>query len=589
MGAGGLLIISLLFPSRFYAQSIGAIGGVVSRHQGIGAETRRKIRLPSYFTKKGPSKVRQDTAACILVVGVATALYFLVRAQVPEFLPSIAGFPLIRESLDWIYQITAVIVIGVLSTVFGVCVGRGSRWTGPLGLVLLLVAGVSATVYLQNEQGIVLEIVPPIILPALVLIYALVRESLRKDRAMFIKEMALLHKDTLLKTVFENTYDSVLVVNEEDQIVYANSAALGLLGYSSEDTIGASVDDFCPDFKKGDPGRKISHYLRVAKLEEAQIGPHPTAIRRSNGALAVIELTVGSVRLKRADSPLEKRTRDRFLYVCNFWDASIRSELDTIRGPGNEDQVMVNRSIGEFVANMSHELRTPLNAILGFSELLDSLAFGDLSEKQHEYVRDINSSANHLLTIINDILDISKVESGTAQLHEEEVNVAALVKSCVKLIEHRAEQSEVEVRIPPISESYHLYVDNRKLKQVLINLLSNAVKFTPSGGALEVGAAPGADGSFTLWVSDKGIGMQSKDIAIALAPFGQVASGLNRKYEGTGLGLPLANSLVEAHGGKLTIKSRLHIGTTVTVSLPPARVCKPRREPPVQPAEKSAG
>jgi signal transduction histidine kinase len=354
----------------------------------------------------------------------------------------------------------------------------------------------------------------------------------------------------------------------------------------NENTIGTSVDEFCPDFKEGDAGHKISHYLRIARLEEAQIGPHPTAIRRSNGTLTVIELTVGSVRLKRADSPFEKRTRDRFLYVCNFWEASIRSELDTIRGPGNEDEIMVNRSISEFVANMSHELRTPLNAIMGFSELLESLTFGDLTEKQQEYVHDINSSATHLLTIINDILDIAKVESGTAQLNEEEVNVADLITSCIKLIEHKAEESDVAVRVPPISESYHLYVDKRKLKQVLINLLSNAVKFTRPGGALEVDAAPEADGSFTLSVADQGIGMQSKDIAIALAPFGQVASGLNRKYEGTGLGgLPLANSLVEAHGGKLTIKSRLHIGTTVTVSLPPHRVCKPRREAPAQLAD----
>lgn len=237
---------------------------------------------------------------------------------------------------------------------------------------------------------------------------------------------------------------------------------------------------------------------------------------------------------------------------------------------------MANRSMGEFMANMSHELRTPLNAIMGFSELLGSLSFGDLTEKQREYVGDISSAANHLLKIINDILDISKVESGKAKLQEEEVDVAELIRSCIKLIENKAEQSDVDVRVMPLSEPYRLYVDERKLKQVLINLLSNAVKFTPSGGGLEVEAAPNADGGFTLSVSDNGIGMRSQDIAIALAPFGQVASGLNRKYEGTGLGLPLARSLVEAHGGHLTIKSHLHIGTTVTVSLPPSRVLKPR-------------
>ncbi len=545
--------------------------------------------MPRYVIKSGLNTSRKDTATSILVALIATFLYFLMRAQIFERLPSIGGLPLVRESLDWTYQLLAIVIIGALATFFGARLGKGSRWTGPVGLVLLSVGAISANLYLQEKHGIVLEIVPAVILPALVLMYALLRESLRKDKAMFIKEMALLHKDTLLKTVFENTYDSIFVVNEDNEIVYANGAALGLLGYQNKDIAGRTVDEFCPNFKPGGDVHNISHYLRIAKRDESQIGPYPTAVRHADGSLIALELTVGSVRLQRSDSPYEKRKSDRFLYVCNFWDASIRDKLEDIRGAGNEDQVMANRSMGEFVANMSHELRTPLNAIMGFSELLDSPVFGDLTEKQQEYVRDINSSANHLLKIINDILDISKVESGNAQLQEEETNVAELIRSCIKLIEHKAEQSDIKVRGLSIPESYRLYVDKRKLKQVLINLLSNAVKFTQPGGAVEVDAGPAAGGRFNLSVSDTGIGIKSNDIAIAMAPFGQVAGGLNRKYEGTGLGLPLAKSLVEAHGGKLTIKSRLDVGTTVTVSLPPDRVCKPRGDDPRQADDSSAG
>lgn len=532
--------------------------------------------MSAYITKRNPNTARRDYTSCVLVVLVATFLYFLLREQMLERLPSVAGLQLVRESLDWNYQLLAVAAIGAIATVFGARFGKGSRWTGPAGLVLLCVGTIWANPYLQAKHGIVLETAPAIILPALVLTYAAIREGLNKDRAMFISEMALLHKDTLLKAVFENTYDSIFVVNEDNEIVYANSAAGGLLGREIESIVGCVVDELCPTFEPDSAAHKISHYLRMARREESQIGPHPTAIQRTDGTIRAIELTVGSVRLKRSDSPLEKRKRDRILYVCNFWDATIRRGLESTRGPDYEDQVMANRSMGEFMANMSHELRTPLNAIMGFSELLDSPSFGDLTEKQREYVRDINSSANHLLKIINDILDISKVESGKAELQEEEVDVAELIRSCIKLIEYKAEQSDVEVRTMPLSEPYRLYVDERKLKQVLINLLSNAVKFTPPGGGLEVEAAPKADGGFTLSVSDNGIGMRSQDIDIALAPFGQVAGGLNRKYEGTGLGLPLARSLVEAHGGHLTIKSHLHIGTTVTVSLPPSRVLKPR-------------
>jgi PAS domain S-box-containing protein len=451
---------------------------------------------------------------------------------------------------------------------------------------MLCTAGISANLYLQVMHGIALEIVPAIILPAVLLTYALLRENLRNEQAMFIKEMSLLHKDTLLRTVFENTYDSVFVVNEDNEIVYANSSALGLMGRQGETVLGCSVDEFCPNFEPGSAAHKISHFLRMAKREESQIGPHPTAIQRANGMIKDIELTVGSVRLERVDGPLEKRTRDRFLYVCNFWDANVRSRFEGIRGADYEDQVMANRAMSEFVANMSHELRTPLNAVIGFSEIIKAEMLGPVGTPQYiDYAEDIYRSGTHLLEIINDILDIAKVESGKAELQEEEVGVVELIKSCIKLIEQKAEQSEVKVHVLPISEPYRLYVDKRKLKQVLINLLSNAVKFTPRGGGLEVDAALKADGSFTLSVSDSGIGMRSQDIAIALAPFGQVASSLNRNYEGTGLGLPLVKSLVDAHGGHLNIKSRLHIGTTVTVSLPPERVCKPRREAPGESAE----
>jgi PAS domain S-box-containing protein len=521
-----------------------------------------------------------------LVALIATFLYFLLRDEIFERMPNIGLLPLVRESLDWAYQIPAIIIIGAIATVFGTRLGKGPGWTGPVGLVLLCISAISANLYLQVKHGISLEIVPAIILPALVLTYAVIREGLRKDRATFIKEMALLHKDTLLKTVFENTYDSVFVVNEDNEIIYANCSALGLLGRESKHVVGCMVDDFCPNFEPGSAAHKISHYLRSAKREESQIGPNPTAIQRSDGAITAIELAVGSVRLKRADNPLEKRTRDRFLYVCNFWDATVRSGLEDIRGASYEDQVIANRAMAEFVANMSHELRTPLNAVIGFSEIIKGEMLGPVGTPKYvDYAKDIFLSGTHLLEIINDILDISKVESGKAELQEEEVDVAHLIKSCIKLIEHKAEQSEVKVHVSPFAESNRLYVDRRKLKQVLINLLSNAVKFTPPGRGVEVDAAPEADGSFTLSVSDRGIGMRSQDIAIAMAPFGQIASSLNRKYEGTGLGLPLAKSLVEAHGGHLTIKSRLHIGTTVTVSLPPDRVCKPRREAPAQPTE----
>jgi len=313
-----------------------------------------RIHLLSHINKNSLHTVHKDYKAsilvglattflyCMLVALLATFIYFLVRAQIFVWLPSIAGLSTVRESIDWIYQLLAIVVIGMIATFFGARFGKGSRWTGPLGLVLLCVAAISASLYLQVKHGIFLEIGLAIFLPVLLLIYVLLREILHQGQAMFIKELSLLHKDTLLKTVFENTFNSVFVVNEHNEIVYANSAALGLLGRENEYVVGLVVDELCPNFEAGSAARKISHYLRMAKREESQIGPHPTAIQRTDGTIMAIELTVGSVRLQRSDSPLEKRKRDRFLYVCNFWDATIRSGLQATRSTGYEDQVMAN-------------------------------------------------------------------------------------------------------------------------------------------------------------------------------------------------------------------------------------------------------
>lgn len=533
--------------------------------------------MSNYTDSTARSPSPGDYVGTFLVGLIASVLYFLLHDHLLENFPVIGGFPLVLTSLDWFRQVLAVLAVVLVATMFGAQVGKKPKVLGPIGLLLLSVAAIPIGSYLKQEYGIDLELFPAIFLPALVLAYALLRENLHRDRDIFIREMALRHKDILLRTVFENTYDSIFVVSDQYRIVYANDAALGLFGRKRDDVIGSLVDDICPDFAPGDAKRKISYYLRIANLEKSQVGPYPSAILRPRGPATPIELTVSAVRMVNANSPFERRNRERFLYVCNFWDAGIREKLEFLSKSGYGDDVIAHRSIAEFVANMSHELRTPLNAIIGFAELLEGPHFGELSEKQQEYIHDITNSANHLLKIINDILDISKVESGKAELQEEEVKVADMIESCIKLVEHRAERSNIKLQMFTDSDSRRLFVDQRKLKQVLINLLSNAVKFTRSGGAVEVDAKMASDGSYTVAVSDTGIGIRAKDIAIALAPFGQVASGLDRKYEGTGLGLPLAKSLTEAHGGRLMIKSLPNIGTTVTVSLPAHRVCKPRQ------------
>ncbi|HEX6842578.1 MAG TPA: ATP-binding protein [Stellaceae bacterium] len=233
-----------------------------------------------------------------------------------------------------------------------------------------------------------------------------------------------------------------------------------------------------------------------------------------------------------------------------------------------------SRAKSEFLANMSHELRTPLNAIIGFAEIMRDRLLGSIGNPRYaEYAHDIHSSGTHLLGIINDILDLSKVEAGRLELTEELIDLHVIVRSTVALLRDRAAAGGLEIKTELMGPSLLIRGDERKLKQIVTNLLSNAVKFTPAGGEIVITA--GIDERrIVLEVRDTGIGIAPEHVARALSPFGQVDSRLSRRYEGTGLGLPLARALAELHGGTLTLDSAPGRGTTVRVTLPPERLAE---------------
>lgn len=232
-----------------------------------------------------------------------------------------------------------------------------------------------------------------------------------------------------------------------------------------------------------------------------------------------------------------------------------------------------SRMKSEFLAHMSHELRTPLNTILGFSDFMLTEPLGPLGHKNyHDYMLDIQTGGKHLLAVINDILDLSKIESGTAILSQEIINAEALIKDCVRMFSAHAEAAGVDLQVETMHGLPNLYGDEQLIKRSLLNLLSNAVKFTPAGGEVVVraGALPGRD--FFLAVTDTGIGIAPEHMKHVLTPFGQAENVFNRSHEGTGLGLPLVKSFVELHGGKLDLKSSLGDGTHVTIRMPGSRV-----------------
>jgi PAS domain S-box-containing protein len=234
-----------------------------------------------------------------------------------------------------------------------------------------------------------------------------------------------------------------------------------------------------------------------------------------------------------------------------------------------------NRSKSEFLANMSHELRTPLNAIIGFADIMAKGLFGPIKEPRYvEYARDIAASGGNLLAIINDILDMSKIEAGRHELREDSINIEAVLTSCRRLIEPRALEADITLECTILPGVPLVRGDELRLKQILLNVLGNAVKFTPPGGRVSVTWSILPGGDLQLAVSDTGIGMTEDQIALALQPFRQVDSSFARKSQGTGLGLPLVKAFTELHDGRLRIHSVPNSGTTVLITLPAHRVEK---------------
>jgi signal transduction histidine kinase len=304
----------------------------------------------------------------------------------------------------------------------------------------------------------------------------------------------------------------------------------------------------------------------------------PTVLAIAVAAIAVLIVALGLVG-SLVDSHLSKRAMGEaerlraYIVELETTKGSLEQTTESLMH-ALDAAAAASQAKSAFLAAMSHELRTPLNAVIGFSDLLCMETFGSLGSARNKgYAKDIHSSGKHLLALINDILDIARIDAGEGKLYEELLALEELVTNSLRMVAHQAKMGEVRLSEEIDSDLPFVHADERRLKQVLINLLGNAVKFTNPGGEVHVRVLE-KDGELIISVSDTGIGMAANDIPVALERFGQIDSTLARRYEGTGLGLPLAKQLAELHGGRLSIESCVGVGTIVTVALPGERIVR---------------
>jgi two-component system, cell cycle sensor histidine kinase PleC len=340
---------------------------------------------------------------------------------------------------------------------------------------------------------------------------------------------------------------------------YVNGSGAAMLGAQSADFVLARpvIELLGADTAASVRQRVLASLNTGGRLARCEVW-----LSRSDGSAFCAELT---------GVPLPSQTDRMVLLIAR--DISDHRRVETSLREAKEQAELANRTKSQFLANMSHELRTPLNAIIGFSEIIADDAFGpDGLSMYTEYARDIRDSGKHLLTVINDILDYSRIDSGKTELSDDINDIGEVISASIRVVVNRAESAGVQVRQSVHESLPPLVADAMKLKQILLNILSNAVKFTESGGTVEVSARMAGDGGVDIQIADTGIGMSGDEIALAFQPFAQVESTLNRKYDGTGLGLPITKALTELHGGRLLIDSAPGIGTTVTVHLPASRI-----------------
>jgi len=362
--------------------------------------------------------------------------------------------------------------------------------------------------------------------------------------------------ESQFRDLLESTPDAIIMANQTGRIVLANSQAEALFGYERGALLGKVVELLLPGRYRGGHVSYRSGYFQQPRTRSMGAGLELYGLRR-DGSEFPVEISL---------SPLE--TGEGTLVMSAIRDITDRKRIERALQEKNVELERANKAKDSFLASMSHELRTPLNGIIGFAEFLSDGKPGPLNDKQKEYLGDILNSGRHLLHLINDMLDLVKVQAGRADLVPERFRLEEAINEVCAGVHPIAAAKNIEVTVTIGGGIDHVTLDHHRFKQILYNLLSNALKFTNDSGHVGV-AVTRADGEhFRLVVSDNGIGIRAEDIGRLFTEFEQLETGTARRFGGTGLGLALTRKLVDLHGGEIHVESEIGKGSTFTVVLP---------------------